>query len=72
LTKPSLLQALHASGFSSVFECHVPPEPLKAQDRVTLAALKGTRAPISTYPWVNDKTEAEIAQKLQDLESANP
>jgi SAM-dependent methyltransferase len=72
LEKPSLVQALHESGFTSVFECYAPPEPLKAEDRVTLVAVKGRQEPISTYPWVNGRTEAEIAQRLQEIEGGNP
>jgi hypothetical protein len=44
LTRPSLERALARQGFTSVLECHVPAEPAKEVDRVTLLALKG--API--------------------------
>jgi 2-polyprenyl-3-methyl-5-hydroxy-6-metoxy-1,4-benzoquinol methylase len=63
-TRESLLRALHGSGFSSVLECRVPFEPGKADDRVTLAALRGTPVIVSTYPWVNGKTEAEIESAI--------
>lgn len=42
LTRPSLETLLARCGFSSVYECHVPAEPAKEVDRVTLLALKGT------------------------------
>lgn len=32
-----------------------------------MVALKGERVAISTYPWVNEMSEAEIAQKLHPL-----
>jgi len=64
LTRDALVRALHDAGFSSVLECHAPLEPGKAGDRVTLAALPGRRVAISTYPWVNDLSEDEIAAKL--------
>lgn len=64
-TRNSLLRALHDVGFTSVFECHVPLEPGKADDRITLAALKGKPVLLSTYPWVNCKSEAEIEGALQ-------
>lgn len=53
-TRASLVRALHDVGFSSVLECHAPPEPGKAEDRITLAALKGERVQIATYPAVNE------------------
>ena len=43
----------------------MPLEPGKAEDRITLAALRGQPVAISTYPWVNGKSEAEIAQRLE-------
>jgi SAM-dependent methyltransferase len=42
LTRASLETLLGHSGFTSVYECHVPAEPGKEVDRVTLVALKGT------------------------------
>ena len=64
-TRDSLLRLLHDAGFSSVLEGRVPFEPGKADDRITLAALKGDAVKISTYPWVNDKSEAEIERTVQ-------
>jgi len=64
-TRSSLLRVLHAVGFTSVYECHVPFEPDKAEDRITLVALKGVPVLLSTYPWVNEKSEAEIEQALR-------
>lgn len=65
-TRASLVRALHDAGFSSVLECHAPPEPLKPEDRITLVALKGEAVSISTYPWV--RSELEIARRLEKLE----
>jgi predicted O-methyltransferase YrrM len=42
----------------------VPFEPGKAGDRVTLAALKGAPVRLATYPWVDGKSEEEIAARL--------
>ncbi len=64
LNQESLVRVLHRVGFTSVYECQVPFEPGKAQDRITLAACKGRSLRLSTYPWVNDKTEAEIERAL--------
>ncbi len=63
-TRASLLQALHAAGFASVLECHAPFEPGKAEDRITLAAVKGPPVRLSTYPWVNDLDDAAVARAL--------
>jgi SAM-dependent methyltransferase len=63
-THASLVRALRDVGFSSVFQCHAPPEPGKAADRMTLVAVKGRRVAISSYPWVNELSEAEIARRL--------
>ena len=41
LTRPSLESLLAQQGFTSVLECHVPAEPEKEVDRITLLALKG-------------------------------
>jgi len=71
-TRGSLLRAIHDVGFTSVYECHVPFEPGKAEDRITLVALKGMPVLLSTYPWVNHKSEAEIERVLQDGGDAVP
>lgn len=65
-TRESLLRALHDVGFTSVYECHLPFEPGKVEDRITLVALKGMPVLLSTYPWVNHKSEAEIEGALRD------
>ena len=68
----SLVELLHDVGFSSVLECHAPFEPYKAENRVTLVALKGKCRRIFTYPWVNDKSNNEITKIiLDDLENKN-
>ncbi len=64
-TREALVRALHDTGFTTVLECHVPLEPGKAADRVTLAALRGESVRISTYPWVNGLSEEEIARRLE-------
>jgi SAM-dependent methyltransferase len=72
--KHSLLRVLNEVGFTSVYECHVPLEPRKAGHRITVAAAKGPKVRISSYPWVNDKTEEEIAEALGAVseDSASP
>jgi 2-polyprenyl-3-methyl-5-hydroxy-6-metoxy-1,4-benzoquinol methylase len=65
LMRESLIRVVHDVGFSSVLECHAPLEPGKADDRVTVAAVKGTPVRLSTYPWINDCPEAEIERRLR-------
>lgn len=64
-TRQSLFAALDNVGFTSVCECHVPRYPDTPQDRVTLIASKGERVKISSYPWLNEMDEAEIAHRLE-------
>jgi SAM-dependent methyltransferase len=63
-TKESLFRLLNEVGFTSVCECHVPLEPFKPQDRITIIAAKGDPVQVSSYPWVNAKTENEIERFL--------
>jgi 2-polyprenyl-3-methyl-5-hydroxy-6-metoxy-1,4-benzoquinol methylase len=70
LTRESWLRAVHDVGFTSVFECHVPFEPDKAPERVTLVGVKGSPVRLSTYPWVNGQSEAEIARRLRQAGQA--
>lgn len=54
-TRPSLYNILSHSGFSSVFECHVPEEIEKADNRVTLVAVRGQRAELISSPLMNQQ-----------------
>ena len=59
-TKESLFRLLKDVGFTSVCACDVPLEPFKPADRITIIAARGEPVQVSSYPWVNDKTEDEI------------
>ncbi len=65
-TRESLYRLLHDVGFTSVCECYVPLEPFKPDNRVTLIAAKGEPVQLSSYPWVNGKTEAQIESLVAD------
>jgi SAM-dependent methyltransferase len=71
-TRESLVRVLHDVGFASVFECYVPFEPYKGEDRITLVAVKGVPVLLSTYPWVNHKSEAEIERTLRPAGQVGP
>ncbi|MDA2918200.1 class I SAM-dependent methyltransferase [Desulfobacterota bacterium AH_259_B03_O07] len=53
-TRRSLYNVLADFGFTSVFECHNPPEVAKTIDRVTLLAFKGRRTKILSAPLLNN------------------
>ena len=54
-TRSSLLSLLARAGFTSVAEVHVPAEPEKTLDRITLVGLKGTAVtPLVTPPPATD------------------
>jgi len=67
-TRESLVRLLHDTGFSSVYECHVPAEPFKRPNRVTLVARRGDPVKISTYPWISGMTDDEIERSLDALQ----
>jgi hypothetical protein len=69
-TRESLVRLLHDVGFTAVCECHVPLEPGKPEDRVTLAAVAGEPVKIATYPWIDGLAEAEVERRLRPPEDA--
>lgn len=69
--KDALAHALRDAGFTTVVECHAPLEPGKAEDRVTLAAVKGEPVRLATYPWVNGASEEEIARRIGGIEGGS-
>jgi SAM-dependent methyltransferase len=62
-TRSSLYNALSQVGFSSVFECHIPPEPDKPIDRITLLAMKGRRESVCCSPLLNAKPLEELPEE---------
>jgi 2-polyprenyl-3-methyl-5-hydroxy-6-metoxy-1,4-benzoquinol methylase len=65
-TRPSLLNALTHVGFTSIYECHTPPEPQKPADRVTLVAIKGSRQKLLCSPLQSD-LDLEDLEELRHL-----
>jgi len=63
LTRPSLLNLLAHVGFTSVYECHVPEEPEKPADRITLVARKGQRQQLICCPLMNAYPSREIPEE---------
>ncbi len=59
-TRTSLLNALARAGFTSVYECAMPPEADKPADRITLVAVKGGTQKLLCAPLLG-------AQPIDDL-----
>ncbi|MBM2817250.1 MAG: hypothetical protein HW421_4012 [Ignavibacteria bacterium] len=53
LTRSSLIKMLNAVGFTSVSEVYVPIEEDKPFNRITMAAIKGTKCEILSTPLIN-------------------
>ncbi len=70
--RSSLIRLLVDTGFTSVVECFAPLEPAKPANRVTLAATTGRPVVVSTYPWINGKSEDEIEKFLTVDKSPPP
>jgi len=54
LSRTSLYCMLSRVGFTSVYECYIPPEPAKAIDRITVLAIKGSRQRIMNSPLMEE------------------
>ncbi len=72
LSRQSLFRVLTSVGFTSVFQCHGPFEPGKSNDRITIVAIKSEPVKVSSYPWVNDKTDEEIEVFLNAKPNSEP
>lgn len=64
--RESLTRMLYDVGFTSVYECHVPMDPFKRGDRITLVACRGNPVGVATYPWINNLSESEIYEILRE------
>jgi SAM-dependent methyltransferase len=62
-TRSSLIDLLGDVGFDVVLECELPRQPFQAEERVTLAALKGQAPPVLSFPWIESATEAEVRSR---------
>jgi SAM-dependent methyltransferase len=61
-TRPSLYNALSSAGFTTVFETHIPPEPQRPSDRVTLVAVKGLREQLQSAPLLNSSPFEDLPE----------
>jgi hypothetical protein len=56
-TRQSLLNLLARVGFTTVYECHNPPEVEKPQDRITLLAVKGRPETLLSAPLMSGRAD---------------
>lgn len=61
-TRASLYNALSKAGFTSVYECHTPPEQDQPLDRITLLAMKGRRVALQCSPLINARTVEDVPE----------
>jgi hypothetical protein len=54
ISRTSLFCMLSKVGFTSVYECYIPPEPAKPIDRITLLAIKGNRKKVLNSPLMQN------------------
>jgi len=66
LTRPSLYNALSHAGFTTVYECHMPPESEKPLDRVTLLAMRGQRQELFCSPILSAQPIGDLAENVDD------
>jgi SAM-dependent methyltransferase len=64
-TRPSLFNLLAQTGFSSAYECVLPEEAHKPSDRITVAAIKGSRRELISCPLVNAEAWEEVSEKSE-------
>jgi hypothetical protein len=72
LTRPSLYNALSHVGFTSVHECHLPAEPDKPEDRVTLVAMKGRRQHLISSPLMSAEPLDDAPELARDRVTSAP
>jgi SAM-dependent methyltransferase len=54
LSRTSIYCMLGRLGFTSVYECFIPPEPAKPIDRITIVAIKGARPRLINSPLMEE------------------
>lgn len=77
LTRGSLLRLTSQTGFTSAYECHLPEEPDKPDDRITLLAVKGNPEQMDLCPQLtpNDTgkfPETFLEEHLIETPSVRP
>ncbi|PYX02449.1 MAG: SAM-dependent methyltransferase [Acidobacteria bacterium] len=64
LSRTSLYCLLSRVGFTSVYECHIPPECDKPIDRITLVAIKGRRQRVINSPLMEEYPATNVPEEF--------
>jgi 2-polyprenyl-3-methyl-5-hydroxy-6-metoxy-1,4-benzoquinol methylase len=62
-TRASLMNAFVDVGFTSAYECEVPPDAAKPADRRMFIAIKGSRAALRTAPGYDRQEWARVPER---------
>jgi hypothetical protein len=63
-SRTSLYCMLAQVGFTSVYECYIPPEPAKPIDRITILAIKGRQQRILNSPLMEQYPASNIPEEF--------
>jgi 2-polyprenyl-3-methyl-5-hydroxy-6-metoxy-1,4-benzoquinol methylase len=61
-TRPSLYNILGHLGFTTIYECHYPPEPNKQPDRFTFLAIKGEPQSLQCSPLMAQEPISDLPE----------
>jgi hypothetical protein len=63
LTRATLYNALSHAGFTTAYECHVPAEPHKPADRITVVAIKGEKCRLLNTPLMAARPGEDVPER---------
>lgn len=63
LSRPSIYNLLRNVGFTTVYECHIPAEPTKPEDRVTFVAIKGQPCDLFSAPLIATRPVEDMPEQ---------
>jgi 2-polyprenyl-3-methyl-5-hydroxy-6-metoxy-1,4-benzoquinol methylase len=63
LSRPTLYNLLFHGGFTSVYECHIPAEPTKPEDRFTFVAIKGRPCSLFGAPQMATRKRDDMPER---------
>lgn len=64
LSRATLYNVLSHSGFSTVFECHIPAEPKKPGNRITFVGIKGERCRLLNAPLMAAQPRDDMPERV--------
>jgi hypothetical protein len=63
LSRATLYNALSHAGFTTAYECHVPAEPRKPPDRITVVAIKGEKCRLMNTPLMAARPGEDVPER---------